>query len=86
MSPVKLDILWSPNHDDKFVTFGTELCLYKVDAIKDKSLPAKGQGKKVSDETFASVLSINSDNQYMKVSGAWYTCMCVVRAWFVVLW
>ncbi|KAI0220830.1 GATOR complex protein MIOS [Lamellibrachia satsuma] len=71
MSRVKLDLLWSPNREDKFVTFGTELCLYKIESIKDKTLPAKGQSKKVSDETFASVLSVNSDNQYMKCL-AWY--------------
>lgn len=71
MSRVKLDILWSPNHEDKFVTFGTDLCLYRIESIKDKTLPAKGQGKRVSDEAFASVLSVNSDNQYMKCL-AWY--------------
>ena len=76
MSRVKLDLLWSPNREDKFVTFGTELCLYKIESIKDKTLPAKGQSKKVSDETFASVLSVNSDNQYMKVSVCVH-CACM---------
>ena len=30
MSSSKADLLCSPNHDDKFVTFGQELNLYKV--------------------------------------------------------
>ena len=42
--------------------------MYKIESFKDKTLPAKSQAKRVSDEAFASVLSVNSDNQYMKAS------------------
>ncbi len=38
-----MDIIWSPNHDDRFVTFGTDLNLYKVEPIKDGVI--KPQGK-----------------------------------------
>lgn len=35
MSSVKLDVLWSPVHSNKFITWGTEICLYEIADIKD---------------------------------------------------
>jgi len=65
----KVDIIWSPNHDDKFVTFGSELSLYKVDTIRE-GVPRQ-QAIKLSDCTYANLLSTNTDNAFIKCL-AWY--------------
>ena len=41
MSGVKIDVSWSPNHDDKFIVCGTDLKLYKVEK---EPPPPKFQG------------------------------------------
>ncbi|XP_074659239.1 uncharacterized protein LOC141911993 [Tubulanus polymorphus] len=64
ISSAKVDIVWSPNHEDKFVTFGTDLSLYKVERTKTSS--AKGQGMRIADGVHASLLSSNTNHQYMK--------------------
>lgn len=33
-----MQVSWSPNHDDKFFTFGTDLCLYRVNDLRDENL------------------------------------------------
>lgn len=35
MGSVKLDVQWSPIHANKFITWGTEICLYEVTQIKE---------------------------------------------------
>lgn len=30
MTGARLDVLWSPVHQDKFITWGTEVCLYET--------------------------------------------------------
>lgn len=35
MSGVRLEVQWSPVHPDKFITWGTEIFLYEVAALKD---------------------------------------------------
>ena len=39
----KMEILWSPNFEDKFLTFGKDVRLYRVDVAKDRGV-TKGQG------------------------------------------
>ncbi|ELU15458.1 hypothetical protein CAPTEDRAFT_157856 [Capitella teleta] len=70
MAGHKADILWSPNQDDKFLIFGSELALYKVDNKRDE---ASLKGMKISDEHWANLICVNSspENQYMKCL-AWY--------------
>lgn len=40
MSNVKLEVQWSPAHANKFITWGTEICLYEVARIKDTVRPS----------------------------------------------
>lgn len=35
MSGVKLDVLWSPIHHDKFIIWGPDITLYEVSRIKE---------------------------------------------------
>lgn len=35
MSGVKLDVLWSPVHHDKFIIWGPDITLYEVARIKE---------------------------------------------------
>jgi hypothetical protein len=37
MSGVRLEVQWSPVHPDKCITWGTEIFLYEVAALKDVS-------------------------------------------------
>ncbi|XP_064648261.1 GATOR2 complex protein MIOS-B-like isoform X2 [Lineus longissimus] len=63
MSSIKTDVLWSPNHVDKYMTFGTDLSLFQVEKI------SYGQGKvdnRLSDDTYGTLLSSNTSHQYMK--------------------
>ncbi|XP_013772701.1 GATOR complex protein MIOS-like [Limulus polyphemus] len=69
MTGVKVDILWSPNHPDRFITFGTDLRLYQLETLKDGC--SKSSAIPLSDNSCAALLSINSDNHYMKCI-AWY--------------
>lgn len=34
---IKLEVLWSPVHPDKFVTWGTDVSLYEVVSSRDTS-------------------------------------------------
>ncbi|XP_023223348.1 GATOR complex protein MIOS-B-like [Centruroides sculpturatus] len=68
MSSLKLDILWSPNQEDRFITFGTDLRLYQVISKDGNQKPS---AINISEKTMAVLLSVNSDNQYMKCV-SWY--------------
>ncbi|XP_053983472.1 GATOR complex protein MIOS [Hylaeus volcanicus] len=63
MSSVKLDVQWSPVHANKFITWGTEICLYEVTQVKDsiRQLYAK-----ISDSTVAYLLATNTNHHYVK--------------------
>ena len=66
---MKMDILWSPNQPDRYITFGTDLNLYEVKSIKE--ITPKSQGVKISDSTYSSLLPTNTDQQYIKCL-SWY--------------
>jgi hypothetical protein len=40
MNSVKLEVQWSPVHSNKFITWGTEICLYEIAQIKDTVRPS----------------------------------------------
>jgi len=40
-----MEVKWSPNHDDKFYTFGTNLALYKINDIPDDNSAWKEGGE-----------------------------------------
>ncbi|XP_015172042.1 PREDICTED: WD repeat-containing protein mio [Polistes dominula] len=63
MSTVKLDVLWSPVHSNKFITWGTEICLYEVADIKDG---IRQLCVKLSDSTVAHLLATNTNHHYVK--------------------
>ncbi|XP_066997693.2 GATOR2 complex protein MIOS isoform X2 [Anabrus simplex] len=63
MSGVKLEVLWSPVHPDKFITWGTEIFLYEVVPLKEAS---RSSCIKVSDTTGANLLATNSNHHYVK--------------------
>ncbi|OXU30787.1 hypothetical protein TSAR_008781 [Trichomalopsis sarcophagae] len=56
MNSVKLEVQWSPIHSNKFITWGTEICLYEIAQIKDT----------VSDTTVAHLLATNTSHHYVK--------------------
>ena len=60
MGGVKVDLIWSPNHDDRFVTFGTDLSLFKVETLRDGA--SKPQGGKIR-----SCLNLYSSSHVMLV-------------------
>ncbi|XP_013399099.1 GATOR complex protein MIOS-like isoform X2 [Lingula anatina] len=69
---LKLDLLWSPNREEEFVTFGQELTLFQV--VKTDSSLGSAQvsgATRISDSTLAIPLSVNSEIQYVKCV-AWY--------------
>ncbi|XP_015608765.1 GATOR complex protein MIOS-B [Cephus cinctus] len=63
MSSVKLEVQWSPIHSNKFITWGTEICLYEVAQIKDTVRPSC---IKISDSTIAHLLATNTSHHYVK--------------------
>lgn len=69
MSTVKLDVQWSPNCPDRFITFGTDLSLYQVEEIRDGQ--QKSLTQRLSDTHCAHLLFTNSNHQYLKCV-AWY--------------
>lgn len=69
MSGSKPDILWAPHHVDRFVVCDSELSLYHIDSAVSSEL--KAGSLRLSEETTATLLSINSDTPYMKCV-AWY--------------
>jgi PREDICTED: similar to missing oocyte CG7074-PA len=70
MANPKMDILWSPIHADKFITFGNELRLFQIEYITDRNGRAQrsSAGFILSKNTFAQLLSMNSDINSIKVS------------------
>jgi len=40
-----MEVKWSPNHEDKFYTFGTNLALYKINDIPDDNSAWKEGGE-----------------------------------------
>ncbi|XP_041104867.1 GATOR complex protein MIOS-like [Polyodon spathula] len=69
MSGFKPDILWSPHHVDRFVICDSELSLYCIESVGNSE--AKAGALRLSEETTATLLAINSDTPYMKCV-AWY--------------
>ncbi|RXM29190.1 WD repeat-containing protein mio [Acipenser ruthenus] len=69
MSGSKPDILWSPHHVDRYVICDSELSLYRIESVG--SSEAKAGALRLSEETTATLLAINSDTPYMKCV-AWY--------------
>ncbi|XP_058794718.1 GATOR complex protein MIOS-B [Phymastichus coffea] len=63
MTSVKSEVQWSPVHPNKFITYGTEICLYEIDQIKDVVKPSC---IKVSDTTIAHLLATNTSLHYIK--------------------
>ncbi|XP_014229294.1 GATOR complex protein MIOS-B [Trichogramma pretiosum] len=63
MNTPRLEIQWSPIHSNKFITWGTEICLYEIAPIKDTVRPSC---IKVSDSTVAHLLATNSSHNYVK--------------------
>nr|XP_012151279.1 PREDICTED: WD repeat-containing protein mio-B isoform X4 [Megachile rotundata] len=63
MSNIKLDVQWSPIHANKFVTWGTEICLYEVIQAKDN---IRQLYTKISDYTVAHLLATNTNHHYVK--------------------
>lgn len=74
MSSGNWQVLWSPSQQDKFITFGNEICLYKVTGSQESPPKAAGirnQVIQLSDDTYASLVSVLTDIQYLKCV-AWY--------------
>uniref|UniRef100_A0A8C9LA22 Uncharacterized protein n=1 Tax=Pavo cristatus TaxID=9049 RepID=A0A8C9LA22_PAVCR len=69
MSGSKPDILWAPHHVDRFVVCDSELSLYHIESAVSSEL--KAGSLRLSEETTATLLSINSDTPYLKCV-AWY--------------
>ncbi|KAH0544233.1 GATOR complex protein MIOS-B [Cotesia glomerata] len=63
MNSSKLEVQWSPVHSNKFITWGTEICLYEVSELKDND---KQSCIKISDTTVAQLLATNSSHHYVK--------------------
>ncbi|KAG7207947.1 hypothetical protein KM043_009533 [Ampulex compressa] len=63
MSSIKLDVQWSPIHSNKFITWGTEICLYEVTQLKDSN---RQSYLKISDSTAAHLLATNTNQHYVK--------------------
>lgn len=38
MSGARLEVQWSPIHNNKFITWGTEICLYEVEPLKNYAI------------------------------------------------
>lgn len=69
MSTANWQVLWSPNQHDKFITFGSEICLYKVTRSQEsppKAAGARSQVIPLSGDTYASLLSVMNDIQNLK--------------------
>ncbi|GAB6033307.1 hypothetical protein CHUAL_013078 [Chamberlinius hualienensis] len=66
MTTIKLDILWSPQFPDKFVTFGTDLRQYTLTSAK---LDSTSLHSSSDDGRVATLLAVNSDTLYLK-------CVC----------
>ncbi|XP_056374911.1 GATOR complex protein MIOS isoform X2 [Hyla sarda] len=71
MSGSKPDILWAPHHVDRFVVCDSELILYHIESRANTNSELKAGSLRLSEETTATLLAINSDTPYMKCV-AWY--------------
>ncbi|CAJ0958111.1 unnamed protein product [Ranitomeya imitator] len=71
MSGSKPDILWAPHHVDRFVVCDSELILYHIESRANSNSELKAGSLRLSEETTATLLAINSDTPYMKCV-AWY--------------
>lgn len=71
MSGSKPDILWAPHHVDRFVVCDSELILYHIESRANANSELKAGSLRLSEETSATLLAINSDTPYMKCV-AWY--------------
>ncbi|KAM8967903.1 GATOR2 complex protein MIOS [Pelodytes ibericus] len=71
MSGAKPDILWAPHHVDRFVVCDSELNLYHIESTANTSSELKAGSLRLSEETTATLLAINSETPYMKCV-AWY--------------
>ncbi|NP_001091443.1 GATOR complex protein MIOS-B [Xenopus laevis] len=71
MSGSKPDILWAPHHVDRFVVGDSELSLYHIESAASPGSELKAGSLRLSEETIATLLAINSDTPYMKCV-AWY--------------
>ncbi|XP_057586984.1 GATOR complex protein MIOS isoform X2 [Hippopotamus amphibius kiboko] len=69
MSGTKPDILWAPHQVDRFVVCDSELSLYHVESTVNSEL--KAGSLRLSEDSAATLLSINSETPYMKCV-AWY--------------
>ncbi|XP_075236939.1 GATOR complex protein mio isoform X2 [Lycorma delicatula] len=63
MSGVKLEVQWSPIHNNKFITWGTEIYLYETLPRKDY---VKSSCVELSETTVAHLLATNSHHHYVK--------------------
>ncbi|XP_063974813.1 GATOR2 complex protein MIOS [Diachasmimorpha longicaudata] len=59
----KLEVQWSPVHHNKFITWGTEICLYEIGQIKDI---VRASCKRISEKTVAHQLATNSSHPYVR--------------------
>ncbi|XP_059789887.1 GATOR complex protein MIOS isoform X3 [Balaenoptera ricei] len=69
MSGTKPDILWAPHQVDRFVVCDSELSLYHVESTVNSEF--KAGSLRLSEDSAATLLSINSETPYMKCV-AWY--------------
>ncbi|KAG8224206.1 hypothetical protein J437_LFUL002662 [Ladona fulva] len=63
MSGVKLEVQWSPIHQDKFIIWGNDIFLYEVSPLKD---PLRTSGVRISNTTVAYLLASNTNQHYVK--------------------
>lgn len=66
MNSVGSEVLWSPVHPNKFITWGTEIFLYEIGPIKDVSEKTSFSPIKTSESTQAILLATNSTHRYVK--------------------
>uniref|UniRef100_A0A0A9ZA57 WD repeat-containing protein mio n=3 Tax=Lygus hesperus TaxID=30085 RepID=A0A0A9ZA57_LYGHE len=64
MSSVRLEVLWSPVHRDKFVTWGTEIFLYETFEKFDEK--PRFDDIELSENSGARLLATNSNYHYVK--------------------
>nr|XP_006821083.1 PREDICTED: WD repeat-containing protein mio-like [Saccoglossus kowalevskii] len=67
----RFDISWSPINPDKFLTFGVDISLYRVENITEDKV-SKSQGQAISDGKCANLIAVNNDHQYNMKCVSWY--------------
>ncbi|KXJ29822.1 WD repeat-containing protein mio [Exaiptasia diaphana] len=71
---MKPQVLWSPHSQDKFITYSTDICLYRTVTGKDvasKADGSKSQGIALSEDCIAYLSSVINEVQLLKCV-AWY--------------